>query len=262
MGWDIVAIGTHHTLPIQDSAKTAKRLAPILDGIVSIGYAKRYELNEDSNTISMGNIDWIELEKITFNPDGWTYIFEINNADAQIIQSQVTSLDDINYAGKFTKQLFEDDLFGIPYEIFRISLDDELVMLYIDIFKENVEFDVSFNGRWFTFEDMFQQPYAGENKQRLDNFRRYIYKQFLACGCDKAYYFPDQGFGESLYDVINLPSDEWVSYMESREYIEDDENQLIIKMNDYINGKILLRQDQNAICVIDDFSDLKAYPPS
>lgn len=61
-----------------------------------------------------------------------------------------------------------------------------------------------------------------------------------------------------MYNIINLPSDEWVSYMESREYIEDDdETQFIIKMADYINGKIMLRQDQNVICVIDDFSDFK-----
>lgn len=82
--------------------------------------------------------------------------------------------------------------------------------------------------------------------------------KFKASRCDKAYYFPDQGFGEALYDVINLPSDEWIAYMHSRKYIKDDDNsQVIIKMSDYITGKIVLRSDQSVICIIDDFSDLK-----
>lgn len=57
MGWDIVAIGTHHTLPIQNPVETAKRLAPILDGIVSVGYTKRYEYDKDANIISEGTLD-------------------------------------------------------------------------------------------------------------------------------------------------------------------------------------------------------------
>lgn len=258
MGWDIVAIGTHHTLPLDNPVETAKRLALILDGIVSVGYTKRYEYDNQSNTISNANYEWIELEKHTFNRDGFRYIFEIDNEDSRRLLPQITSLEEANWIGEYTKSFFLDELFGTPYHIFRIGIDHERVVFQLDIYIENVDFDVAFNGRWFTFEDVFKQHYEGENKQKLDAFRNYIYDQLKASGCNKAYYFPDQGFGESLYDVINLPSDEWVSYMESREYIEDDdETQFIIKMVDYINGKIMLRQDQNVICVIDDFSDFK-----
>lgn len=50
-----------------------------------------------------------------------------------------------------------------------------------------------------------------------------------------------------------------VAYMQSREYMkkDDDNSQVIIKMSDYIAGKIVLRSDQNVICIIDDFSDMK-----
>lgn len=258
MGWDIVAIGTHHTLPIQNPVETAKRLAPILDGVVSIGYTKRYSYDTETNIISNGTLDWIELDKLNFNPNGWRYIFEINNEDARRIHPLITSLDDVTWIGENTKQFFLDDLFDTPYQIYRINIDHKEVVFYSDIFIENVEFDVSFSGRWFTFEDIFKKLYLGENKQKLDDFRNDIYTQFKAAGCDKAYYFPDQGFGEALYDVINLPSDEWVAYMQSREYMKvDDNSQIIIKMNDYIAGKIVLRSDQNVICIVDDFSDMK-----
>lgn len=149
-------------------------------------------------------------------------------------------------------------MFGTPYEIFRIELDHKEVVFYSDIFIENVEFDVSFPGRWFAFEDIFRNPYMGENKQKLDDFRKGIYSQFKAAGCDKAYYFPDQGYGQALYDLINLPSAQWVAYMQSREYIKhDDNNHVIIKMSDYIAGKFILRADQNIICIVDYFSDMK-----
>lgn len=258
MGWDIVAIGTHHTLPIQDPVETAKRLAPILDGIVSVGYTKRYNYDKETNIISEGTLEWIELDKLNFNSTGWRYNFEINNEDARRIHPLISSLKDVTWIGEYTKQFFWDDLLGTPYEIYRIEIDHKGVAFHSDIFIENVEFNLSFFGRWFTFEDIFKTPYLGGNKQKLDDFRNGIYTQFKAAGCDKAYYFPDQGFGEALYAVINLPSDEWVAYMQSRKYMKDDDNgQVIIKMNDYIAGKIVLRSDQNIICIVDDFSDMK-----
>ncbi len=257
MGWDIVAIGTHHTLPIQNPVETAQRLAPILDGIVSVGYTKRYNYDKESNIISESTLDWIELNKLNLNPNGWRYTFEINNEDARRIHPLITSLDDVTWIGDYTKEFFLDDLFDPPYEIYRIEADRPRATFYLDIFIENIEFDVSFNGRWFTFEDIFKKPYLRDNKQKLDDFRSVIYAQLKVTGCDNAFYFPDQGFGEALYDTINLPSDEWLVYMLSRQYIKDDDNsQVIIKMSDYITGKIVLSPDQNVICIIDDFSDM------
>lgn len=103
MGWDIVAIGSHHTLPIQEPVETAKRLAPILDGVVSIGYTKRYNYDTKANIISEGTLDWIELDKLIFNPNGWRYDFEINNEDARRIHALITSLDDVTWIGEYTK---------------------------------------------------------------------------------------------------------------------------------------------------------------
>ena len=258
MGWDIIAIGTHHTLPIQNPVEVAKRLAPILDGVVSVGYTKLYNYDKETNTISNGTFDWIELDKLNFNPNGYRYIFEISKEDARRIHPLITLFDDVTWNGNYTKESFLDDLFDTPYEIYQIEVDHQRVSFFFDIFIENVEFNVSFNGRWFTFEHIFKKPYEGENKQNLDDFRDNIYKQFKIAGCDNAFYFPDQGFGEALYDVINLPSDEWVAYMQSRQYMKNDDNsQFILKMSDYISGKIVLRPDQNVICIIDDFADMK-----
>lgn len=179
MGWDIVAIGTHHTLPLDNPVETAKRLSPILDGIVSIGYTKRYEYNIESNTISDCDYKWIELDELNFNPIGYHFFFEIRNECSRRLQSQITSLEDVTWIGEYTKRFFLDELYGTPFEMFRVEIDHKDVVFGLYGYKENVEFDISFNGRWFTFEDIFQQPYTGENKQKLDEFRSYIYMNNL-----------------------------------------------------------------------------------
>lgn len=256
MGWDIVAIGTNHTLPIDNPLETAKRLTPILNGVISIGYCIDWIYDSVHKTISYASeYDRHEIKKLNINPNGCRYNFDLVNENAKKIYSQIPNIDDVSFRGEYAKDGFMKEVFETPFRIYEIE-STEMPFFSFDILKENVEFDVSFPGRWFNFERVFKQPDKDENKQNLDKFRQSIFTQLKVSGCDKAYYFPDQGFGEIIYDCIDRKSDDWVSYLNSREYIENDcEDFVILNMNDYIEGRIVLSQNQNLICLIDDFSD-------
>lgn len=81
------------------------------------------------------------------------------------------------------------------------------------------------------------------------------FKQLRLFGCDCAYYFPDQGYGDLLLGEIGRNSDDWLSFLKSRSYLEDNgPEDIILDINDYLNGKLLLKSYDNLICANDDFS--------
>lgn len=56
-------------------------------------------------------------------------------------------------------------------------------------------------------------------------------------------------------EKIGRNSDDWLSFMKSRSYLKDnDPEDIILDINDYLNGKLLLKSYDNLICAIDDFS--------
>ncbi len=82
------------------------------------------------------------------------------------------------------------------------------------------------------------------------------------CGCDRVYFFPDQGYGEFIYNRINLPSKEWLAYlMSGRNLKEAAKNEeaveplRIINIVDYVEGRTVLDAKDYVHCFIDDFSD-------
>ncbi|MDE6484328.1 MAG: hypothetical protein K2L14_02905 [Duncaniella sp.] len=263
MGWDLVAIGTNHTLPLKDPKKVAERMASILNGIISIGYSDYWGYDVNTQTIieNPGKIKWCELDRIETNPQGTTFRFEITGENEKRIFSQIKDFSQTKFEEGVHKEWFLEGLSEPEYDYYRIDADDAVNVSYLTyIYRDIVELYPSFpyGGRWFGFERVFKEPYSGENKRILDNFRKDIYKQLSAYGCDNAYYFPDQGFGERLYEYINHTTNEWVDFMQSRSYICDDcEDLLIFNMSDYLSGEIILSPGQNIICIIDDFADFR-----
>lgn len=81
------------------------------------------------------------------------------------------------------------------------------------------------------------------------------------CGCDKAYLFPYQGYGDLLYDKINIPADEWLDYLMSGRHLAESKSYgdklRIFNISEYITGREILNGGENIHCIIDDFSDLK-----
>lgn len=258
MGWDIVAIGTNHKLPIESPVETAKKLTPITIGPISIGYYLKWHYDAKTNNVCIpdGMYQWKELTLI--NPDcpGDKSLFDIENEAARRVFAEIQSIEQVGFTCEDDKAMFISDVFDEPYFLYE---NDTLTGKYlgIRIFKEIVEFSEKFPGMWFSLTDVFYEPYIGENKRILDEFRKDIYAQLTACGCDKAYYFPDQGSGERIWNKINRPADEWLSFLLSRSYLdEDDPDQLIFNIQEYIKeGRIL--KDEGIICLVDDFSDFK-----
>lgn len=243
-------------MPVSNPKETAMLLAYGLDVNVSVGYDVEFEYDKDKNAISEGDYRWEEILKIVVNPENETYKLEIPKECAKRIYASIPSIDNVEFSGEDTESFFIGDVLDKPFEVY--VLDSGKRSSYLRIFEEIVDFDVQFSGRWQHYEQLFKNPYEGENKLQLDEFRRHIYRQMLVAGCDKAYYFPDQDFGMRLCGMLNKSSDEWLAYLESREYLDDDgEDYLIIEMRDYIEGKIVLGETDNLVCVADDFSDLK-----
>ena len=78
----------------------------------------------------------------------------------------------------------------------------------------------------------------------------------MVCGCNKAYYFADQGDGEMLFNVIDKTAKEWVDYLEKGEYISDRRPE-IIEIPKLLGNSIRLSDNDWIDCFIDDFSDFK-----
>lgn len=256
MGWDIVAIGTNHKLPIDNPIETAKAIASVLDGKICVGYYVNWEFDKDKNTIRHINewLNWQEIMLLDTGRVGHNSRLEIKNECARRIYAQLGSIDRVEFVGEYSEECFCYDIFSEPYDLYEI----ESGVPYTDTryFKEIVEFSRRFGGRWFAFVESFTEPYEGKNKTSIDDFRHQIYSQLKAYGCDCAYYFSDQGYSEALYEAINRSSADWIKFMESRQYIEDPDEYIIYSVQDYLNGKLLNIHD-SVICIIDDFSDYK-----
>ncbi len=60
MGWDIVAIGTNHNLPLDNPQEIARRLLPLCPGDISIGYYRDRAVDLQTKSILRGDFKWIE----------------------------------------------------------------------------------------------------------------------------------------------------------------------------------------------------------
>lgn len=257
MGWDIVAIGTNHKLPIENPIETAKMLAPMLDGTIHIGYYQKLEYNNIENSIRRADkYEWEEISSFDTGRKGGDNYLDIKDECYRRIFAQLkSSIESVRFIGDCEKRDFLDCIYGEPYDIYELISHDFGIYIY----KEIIEFSVIFNGRWVTLERAFKQPYIGPNKQYLDDFRKHIYNQLKICGCDCAYYFPDQSYGEWLYEKLNLSTENWIRYLKSRQYLRDENQEMsIFNVTDYVCGKKILQDSENVICFIDDFEDLKA----
>ncbi|MDE5808925.1 MAG: hypothetical protein K2H59_01425 [Muribaculaceae bacterium] len=78
MGWDIVAIGINHNLPINDPIKVAEKLSPLVSGPISIGYLHEWEYDKSTNTIKRPDdlYNWIEIGIVGKDKSGTPYRME------------------------------------------------------------------------------------------------------------------------------------------------------------------------------------------
>lgn len=257
MGWDIVAIGTNHNLPVEDPIKTTGRLIRLVDGPISVGYNESWIFKPESNSIVWSkDYKWIEIEKIGLEQKGPTMLFSINDYCARkIYLDHKKTIDKIKFVNKEERDWFMSEATDEPFALY--ECDSQAGPLFdLRIFKEIVEFTNNFPGRWFQFVRALNNPLAAPNKNHILEFRKHIYSQLKACGCDNAYYFADQGPGEWLYDAIDKSAKDWTDYLEKGEYIKD-RTPMIIEVQKILDGSIILSEEDCIDCFIDNFYDLQ-----
>ncbi len=261
MGWDIVAIGTNHKLPLDNPQEIAKRLLPLCPGDISIGYYRDRVLDLQAKSISPGDYEWIEEQIIKSNKTGPVTFFEDKDKASRLIFQAVQDiLSDITFDSTNEREDFLSLVTEGPFYLYGLE-NPQNFHPYVRVFKEIFDMDVNFPGRWSQFADLFRHPYAGIVKEHLDVFRTHIFTQMRLSGCDCAYYFPDQGYGGLIFDNIHMPVKEWLLYLCSKEVKDqiehnDETHPYILSVRDYLSGKFMLGPHDDVYVVKDDFSDL------
>ena len=256
MGYDVVAIGTNHNLPVEDPIKTAERISPLFDGPISIGYDEKWEYNPKNNTISQSDeYKWIEIAKINPSREGKTTRFSIENHCARKIYGELAAnIDNIKFAAD-QREWFLTEATEEPFALYECETPHSFE-LDLRIFKEIVDFGYTFPGRWRNFYNALNNPHIQPNKNNIFEFRKHIYRQLKVCGCDIAYYFADDGPGMYLFDSINLPAKEWVDFLDSGKYVKNGKP-LIVEVKNILDHTLELPEDEWVDCYIDDFSDFR-----
>ena len=266
MGWDVVEIGLRHNLPVYDPYATAQEVAKRMKQNVRLVYEKEYEYDSVNNVVSwIDDFELIELEKYNINGSDDYLQMEVSNYQAKQIQ-KLAGIEKLRKA-TFTDEnaeLILDDLED-PFELYRI--EDEEKNLYICIYKENVDLDVSVDGRWDTWADAFypSSPY----REWLRNYRMLIYKRAKLFGCKEVIICADQGPTELIYDKMEYSADDLKEYARSFQYIKEDtswvdetekddwkEHAKHIMFSSVFQEQFALSREDWVEVIYDDFSDI------
>ena len=180
MGWDVVQIGLRHNLPVHDSFATANEVAKRMNRNIRLVCRNEYKYDIEKNVVreAKGD-DLIELEKYEVNKS--TDYLEMTVSDYQAIKiKELVGLDKLRKA-TFTSEYAELILSDLEEPFALYEIEDRKDNLYISIFKENVELDVSVIERWRTWEHAFHS--SGKWREWLRDYRMKIYHQAKMFGC-------------------------------------------------------------------------------
>lgn len=221
MGWDVVAIGLKHDLPVDDPPATAQAVARRMNTNIRLVYENKFIYDEKSNTVTY-NMDYevIELGMFTVNEHG--DFLQMTVADYQklllVKQYGAHKLSKSTYRNFFgNRDTFLSELSSSSFELYEIASNDENETC-IRIFKENVDIDIFVSERWSAWEHYFHN--IREYKQILQDYRMQIYEKARIFGCKEVIICADQGPGGNIYDNMNLPSDNLISYIKHYEYLK------------------------------------------
>ena len=257
MGWDIVAIGTNHNLPVEDPVKTAERISSLVDGPISVGYYENWIFNPACNRIESSNENnWIEIKRINSCKPGSAAFFSIEHYCARNIYTAIADIiDKVEFVDNQERDWFLSDATDEPFALYECERLKK-PSFYLRILKEIIDFDYDFPGRWFQFVRAMKNPHDKPNEDYILEFRQNIFRQLMTCGCDKAYYFADQGVTALLFDNIDKSATDWVEYLETGDYAED-RNSIIVKVQELLDGRLKFAEEDGIDCFVDDFSDLR-----
>ncbi len=214
MGWDVVQIGLQHNLPIYDPFATAKEVAKRMKQNIRLVYFKECKCDMCKNVADeIKGYELIELGKFEANDSGEYLRMKVLNYDAY----QIRKTDGINDICKDEYAKLILDNLKDEYDLYEIEDDEE--SFSIRIFKENVNLDVYYSGRWGYFEKAFH--HSEEYQERLNDYRIEIYNQAKLFGCNEVIICSDQGPTQTIYDNMDYSADDLKEYARSFKYLND-----------------------------------------
>ena len=264
MGWDVVQIGLRHNLPVYDPFATAKEVAKRMKKNIILVYRNEYEYDKEKNVVSeVNDYELIELGKFEVNNSNDYLQMTVSDYQAHQIKGLVgiDKLRKATFVGEFADLIVSGDSFEL-YEI-----EDNEETLDIRIFKENVNLDVSIDGRWYWWEEAFHST-SQEKRKWLHNYRMQIFHQAKMFGCQEVIICSDQGPTELIYDNMDYSADKLKEYARSFQYLKDTnwveeykkeewkKNAKHITFSSYFQNQLDLSNEDFVEVIFDDFSDI------
>ena len=270
MGWDVVAIGLKHTLPIDNPFTMAREVATRFRKNVKLVASDTYHLDEVERVVSyVDGYKEIEVgEVLNDGSDQWLKLY-VNNYQAKLIVGKIgrSGLDHLRFIGCDAHSLLSDALDEEPlYEIIDSSQSVE-----IGVYPENVDLNIYVCGRWGYWERAFRggdERTPNDCRKWLQSHRLTMYERARLLGCQSMVIFSDQGPTELIYNNVGWPADKLLEYILSRQYLEIGwlespqeveewrEYGKIVSFPAYFSGTLSFREEEFVDLVIDDFSDL------
>lgn len=234
MGWDIMACGLHHTLPVKEPLKVAEIISKYHKKNVEIVAFHKYVHIKKTNTLKQCEGTFKVLNRVgNFDSNEVVWMKMIDYEIKKILKDCHGNIDSLNISEEVDLYWLRDD---VEYVNKRAIYESG-----VEIYKENILFneiiDV-FPGRWFTYADIFVYPferYQGELIEDFKKFRVYLYQQCQYFGCTEVMIFADQGPTQGLFDKAHLKSDTLKKYAHSDRWLREDER--ILKRNMGIEPK-------------------------
>ena len=264
MGWDVVQIGLRHDLPVYDPFATAQEVAKRMNRNVRLVYENKYEYDSDKNLVRRKNDDEIiELGKFEVQRSDKYLQMMVSDYQAKQILELVgmEKLRNATFEGEFAESII--DYLEEPFELYEIEDRN----LYIKIFQENVDLDVSIIERWRTWEYSFRQM-SCQSLEWLHNYRKKIYDRARMFGCSEVIICADQGPGMEVYDNANFPADKLKEYARSYQYLQDStwveesekddwkKHAKHIVFSSVFQNQLHLSDEDWVEVIYDDFSDI------
>lgn len=266
MGWDVVEIGLKHNLPVNDPFATAKEVAKRMNQNIRLVCRNEYEYDSAQNVVREAKGDeFIELGKYEVNNSKDYLHMIVSYYQARQILELVgeDKLRQATFEGEYADLILDD--IEDSFELYEIEGGKDDV--YIRIFKENVDLDVSVIERWRTWEYAFHQ--SGKYREWLRNYRMQIYHQAKMFGCQEVIICSDQGPTIEIFDKMNYSADDLKEYARSYQYLNDDtawveaiekedwkKNAKHIMFSSYFQNRLSLTGEDFVEVIYDDFSDI------
>lgn len=272
MGVDIVSVGIRHKIRVKKPMELIEDVSRLFNANVQVIY-HNYKRKD------------VRIVLLDFKKDSATENLVLEIPECSYLQQHTSSkcpIDADLQSELLAKELWEVLCNGYGY--YEITGFSENKNYEIRIFRETTYLDMDSPYRWYGFIENFTMP-KEYNYPGLDEYRTDIKKFAEKLGSEFVVYFPDQNQGELIFDKINLPSEELLSYINDRKFYGDmgeiikaaktegrhqfsrfDENwaednignSIILDIPDYIqNKREPISNDFNLDVLYDDFRDLK-----